>query len=213
MEINGHICHIASKYSFEDLDSAADQIDAGTPISKVLEATGMSYSPVWRYATWRRFAKNDQLAILPTETTDAAKAVSAARAQDLSWGEIGVKFSIPESRARKLYSLATNIDSVGTRTGKGGRFWGQKDYDAESRDMASKLYTGTSLVGDDASAHGPQVTVGTTFGQALSAMDPDQAKDLRKMKKAELAELVGYEGNLKDTTKAELLETAAEQLS
>jgi hypothetical protein len=207
-------CHIASKYSFEQLGEAADALDKGVSMKEVLAATGMSYSPVWRFWTWRKFAIAGDLESLPVDEMAAAKRVAELRAQDLSWGEIGVKVSVPESRARRLFEVATGVQAVGTRTEKGGRFWGQLDHDEESRRKAEALYRGQGNRGER-SGHGPSVDIGTSFGQALKELDPDDRKVFEAMTKKELGKLLKDSGIAYDSkaTKATLIGMIANDLS
>lgn len=207
-------CHINSKYSFEMLGEAADRLDAGESMATVLADTGMSYSPVWRFWTWRRFAIEGSLEELPASEAAAAERVAALRATGLSWGEIGCKCQIPEDRARRFFERATNVQAVGTRTGKGGRFWGQKDKDEESRARAELLYRGQGTHGER-SSQGPSVEVGTSFAAALAAMDKDDRKVFEAMTKKELQKLLSDSGVEFDgkANKATLIGMIASELS
>lgn len=56
-----------------------------------------------------------------SEADLATKVVSMRDEDSLSWGVIGVRLGVSESRVRKIYSDTTGINSVGTSIGKGGR--------------------------------------------------------------------------------------------
>ncbi len=156
-----------TKYSEADLHAWHLTIAEGTPIAKVLEATGASYSPVWCYHTWCTHQENGTAIDLTGLTaTKASERIAKLRATNLSWGAIACLVSRTESACRRAYSERTGIEHEGTRTGSGGRFWGGD----------ATLYAGTGAHGNRAT-HGPQVPAGTTAEQAaeLVAASPNEA--------------------------------------
>lgn len=107
-------------------DQAWTMFQAGSKNEGIMEATGLNYSQMWRDRTARQL-EADMLpghSFIATDgsNTATAAAMAALRAKGESWGLISVKARMPESRARKLFAEATGIDSVGLRTGKGGRY-------------------------------------------------------------------------------------------
>ena len=58
-----------------------------------------------------------------TDDDDLGKKIVKMRDDDqISWGVIGVRCQVPESKVRRLYLDTTGISSVGLRIGKGGRY-------------------------------------------------------------------------------------------
>ena len=192
-----------TKYDLKDLEAAAEMIAEGMPIAKVLEATGMSYSPVWCYSTWSRNRDEGKLVDLSgLSQSEADAAIKVIREEGNSWGDIACLVSRTENACRKSYERASNIRSEGTRIGHGGRYLADRE----------ELYTGEGAHGDR-SVVGPRLTVGTTVNEALAQLAAEDAKDLTSMKKADLATLVGYTDKLSKITKDELLTMAAEAIN
>jgi hypothetical protein len=81
----------------------------------ILKATGLSHSQA-EIAVLR--------ATLPKDAFEAFSpdACVRLRKSGVSWGEIGVRLSVPESRVRSAYKEATGKLSEGQRIGRGGRF-------------------------------------------------------------------------------------------
>lgn len=114
--------------------------DGRIPWSKVEEHTGIKYSRGWLIVrrAWLEANHPDFLVDVPALSKamlakhgseyDFNKHVVepiAAHLRDveaLSWGEIAVRFGLPESRVRKSYRKGGVKKDLGLRIGKGGRF-------------------------------------------------------------------------------------------
>ena len=191
---------VRSKYTTDQLAAAADDIDAGMSPAKAAAAHGLTYSPTWQYWALRSALAAGTVYDL-TDVTPARVAQLAAqlRAEDLSWGEIGVAMAMSESSARRAYETATNVQAAGTRTGQGGRYLADDE----------RLYSGKSTDGDRRTV-GPRLTLGEDIaakaamieaaeGVELGALTVDSLRALAdavgvdvpsKVRKAELIELI-----------------------
>lgn len=107
------------------LDHAITLRLQGEAWSNVLSITGLSHSQAERHEF--RFKMWLQANELPVEgdwspIPATGDAIRKARLAGTSWGVIGERASIAESKARKLWGETTGVDSKGLRIGKGGRY-------------------------------------------------------------------------------------------
>lgn len=92
----------------------------GLGLKAIQQATGLSHSPVECVLMHHAyFEVAGAEAIEPTEEN----VVALRDYYQISWGAIGIMCNTTESRVRSLYKKATNTESVGTRIGKGGRYF------------------------------------------------------------------------------------------
>ena len=126
------------------VDEVTQQVLDGTmPLKAALHTLGMGYSKFWNHYASVRLAQQPSLAL---KATPAAIAAARNKGDEYSsWGWVMVRANVTEGQARKLYTQHTNIDSVGTRNGHGGRFAGDEGH----------LYLGP------AKATGPMFAAGT----------------------------------------------------
>lgn len=140
--------YLKTKYTPAELAKALELADSGMSIGNAAKACDISYSPAWQFITW-----SHKVAAGTTEPglTGATlhNRVAELRAQDWSWGDIATTVCINENACRKAFEQATNIQAVGTRTGKGGRFWGDDEgevlYQDERNQVGVKVEPGTPL--------------------------------------------------------------------
>ena len=153
--------YLTTKYSEETLNGILEDVLNGASIKQAHTEAGVSYSPAWQFVTWAIKALNgecDDQRGLPEAAQ--AKAVTKLRNRDWSWGEIATTVCLNESFCRKLYERETNIQATGTRTGKGGRMWGDRK--------------GEALYAAERQGTGVNVAPGTTLNGAVAAVtDPD----------------------------------------
>ena len=147
-----------TKYTTDELEAVDAMVADGVKLSAAIKELGVSYSPAWQYVTWKaKVAAGtvDDHRGLPQSVINAK--VKELRGEKQSWGEIATTICINESAVRKAYELATNIQSVGTRTGKGGRMWGDDKGEAmyanELQGTGVTVEPGTKLTEAVASIH------------------------------------------------------------
>lgn len=172
--------YLTTKYSEETLNSILEAVLSGSAtLKEAYTEAGVSYSPAWQFVSWAIKALNgncDDQRGLPESAQ--AKAVVALRDERQSWGEIATTLCLNESYCRKLYERTTNVQSVGTRTGKGGRMWGDKK--------------GEALYAAERQGTGVQVTPGTTLNGAVAAVTDPSAMTMPHLRSAIRA--LGHEG-------------------
>lgn len=101
--------------SAEILATAVEMRSSGEKWPAILAATGLSHSQA-------------EIAVLKATLPKSAfkpfspEAVLELRGEGVSWGEIGVRLSVPESTVRSAYKKATGKLSEGQRIGRGGRY-------------------------------------------------------------------------------------------
>lgn len=162
----------------------------------VLEATGLSHSQAenheMRFKMWLHAAGVPGFSewtpiVLDADPATAGAQIADQRSKGVSWGAIGVRAGVPESKVRRLFKEATNVHSEGQRIGKGGR-WLDNREDFYSVDPAH----GTLIPGD-MSWKGVELTeAGTVRGikapqrQAITAwakaLGMEKARESRKAK-------------------------------
>lgn len=107
------------------MDKAITMRLEGQSWAIVLKATQLSHSQAerheFRFKMWLQAngvaVDGDWSPIAPTP-----EAIKAARLAGTSWGVIGERAGISESKARKIWGETTGVDSKGLRIGKGGRY-------------------------------------------------------------------------------------------
>ncbi len=142
--------YLNTKYDEGTLNSILEAVLDGTPLAEAHKAEGVSYSPAWQFVTWAIKALNGECNDM-RGMPEATQSVAVTELRDLkqSWGEIATTLCLNESYCRKLFERYTNVQSVGTRTGKGGRFWGDEQgaelYAAERQGTGVEVVPGTKL--------------------------------------------------------------------
>jgi hypothetical protein len=108
----------------------------GATMGAIQAELGLNYSQAWwgiaehmmATPTWAHLAEVGQHtgAALGQAIASARNAPGVQTGIGLSnsWGWLAVRFGMPESRVRSLYSEATGIQHTGLRIGKGGRYAG-----------------------------------------------------------------------------------------
>ena len=152
--------YLSTRYELSELEAVNELVLSGVTLEVARKEIGISYSPAWQFVTWSAKVADgsvDDHRGLPQDVINST--VARLRKEGQSWGDIATTICISESAVRRAYEQATNIQATGTRTGKGGRFWG----DDEGQDLYANERQGTGVT----------VTPGTNLTTAKSAiMDP-----------------------------------------
>jgi hypothetical protein len=121
-----------------DLDRAIELRVAGHSFKECMESTGANHSQIERHEFRFKMLLCDlQVAGLEgwTRIEFSPQAVVEAREAGVSWGAMGERMNVPESRCRKAFRDFTNTYDTGHRIGHGGRFVGDERgahlYDAD----------------------------------------------------------------------------------
>lgn len=173
--------------SSEILALAVEMKQNGAPWHQVLNETGLSHSQA-EIAYFK--ATLPKSAFEPFSPT----AVVRMRQEEVSWGVIGVRLNVPESKVRAAYKEATGNLSEGQRIGRGGR-WLNNDQDLY-RDVLQP--TGT--------------TIKKEYGRKFANIAASQQR-LLKLSVEDLRQLATDQGiTTKGRTPAQLIRALTEKL-
>lgn len=126
------------------LDRALKLHDEGRKLKEILELTGLTYAQAWLYITDAHLPASEKI---KSKDRTALK-VKQLREDNMSWGNIVVRFGYKEyteAKIRKLFEEATGTMSIGLRIGHGGRFLNNDGllYAGERRRPGIELPKGT----------------------------------------------------------------------
>lgn len=171
----------------EVLAKAVSLKKEGKPWHEVLDLTGLSHSQA-EIAYFKATLPKDQFHEFSTEK------VLELRNQGVSWGVIGVRLNVPESRVRSAYKEATGTLSEGQRVGRGGRW----------------LNNDQSLYQDVLQTTG--TTIPTEYGRRFASIAASQQR-LLKLPTEDLRQMASDNGiNPKGKTPAQLTKALIEKL-
>lgn len=169
---------------------------SGAKMKQIMAETGLNHSQAERAIMKATLTTADAEAF-EASGTDLASRVRAARKAGTSWGVIGILAGEPESKVRRAWTEATNLESKGLRIGRGGRF--------------AYGYSGEPLYEDTLKPTGTAIPKGAGL---VGALKVSRVQRLVQMDLADLKELGSQAGVAwkKGTTKAKFAQAVSEAL-